>query len=66
MKDHTCKQLVGMIMDYVIMRWDEVEEMEKLARMDSELGERLPHDVGSAMGILRYEKMGRWDSNNWV
>ena len=65
-KDHTCKQLVGMIMDYIIMHWDEVEEMEELVRRDCELGERLPNDVGSAMDILRYEKIGRWENCNWV
>jgi AbiV family abortive infection protein len=66
MKDHSCKQLVGMIMDYVIMHWDEVEELEALVRKDSSLGDRLPNDVRSAMELLRFEKIGRWESNNWV
>jgi hypothetical protein len=65
MKDHTCKQLVGMVMDYVIMHWEEVAEMEAIVRRDFELGDRLPDDVRSAMELLRFEKIGRWESGNW-
>jgi AbiV family abortive infection protein len=61
--DHACKQLLGMIMDYVIMHWDEVEELQELVRQDYESGDQLPNDVGSAMEILRYEKIGRWEGN---
>ncbi|GFE79267.1 hypothetical protein GCM10011487_12670 [Steroidobacter agaridevorans] len=61
--DHVCKQLLGMVMDYVIMHWDEVEELQELIRLDHEAGDQLPNDVGSAMDILRYEKIGRWEGN---
>jgi AbiV family abortive infection protein len=64
--DHTCKQLIGLIMDYVIMHWDEVDEMRAMLRLDHALGERLPEDIGSAMDLLRHEKIGRWESKNWV
>jgi HEPN superfamily AbiV-like protein len=64
--DHACKQLVGMIMDYIIMHWDDIEEAKALISLDFELGEALPNDVGSAMELLRYEKIGRWEANNWV
>ena len=64
--DHACKQLVGMIMDYMIMHWDDVEELRAAISNDYDLGDRLPNDVGSAMELLRYEKIGRWESNNWV
>lgn len=62
--DHACKQLLGMIMDYVIMHWDEVEDLQELIRQDRESGDQLPNDVGSAMEILRYEKIGRWEGNS--
>ena len=65
-KDHACKHLVGMIMDYVIMHWDELDEAQAMIRRDLDLGDKLPDDVGSAMELLRYEKIGRWESNNWV
>jgi hypothetical protein len=66
MNDHVCKQLVGMIMDYMIMHWEGRDELEVLLSHDSDHGDRLPNDVGSAMELLRYEKIGRWESNNWV
>jgi hypothetical protein len=63
---HACKQLVGMIMDYIIMHWENIEELHTAIRNDHELGDRLPHGVGSAMDLLRYEKIGRWESSTWV
>jgi AbiV family abortive infection protein len=64
--DHACKHLVGMIMDYMIMHWETTEELTELIRIDLDLGNNLPNDVGSALEILRYEKIGRWTANNWV
>ncbi|MDG4601343.1 MAG: hypothetical protein P9C48_01255 [Defluviicoccus sp.] len=64
--DHACKHLVGMIMDYMIMHWDDVEELKIAISNDYDLGDRFPNDVGSAMELLRYEKIGQWESNNWV
>lgn len=63
--DHACKQLVGMIMDYMIMHWDDIEELKAAIERDHDLGSSLPNDVGSAMELLRYEKIGRWESDNW-
>lgn len=64
--DHACKQLVGMIMDYIIMHWDNIDDLKVAISNDHDLGERLPNDVGSAMELLRYEKIGRWESKNWI
>lgn len=63
--DHACKHLVGMIMDYMIMHWENVEELKAIIDRDIELGNQLPNDVGSALEILRHEKISRWTSNNW-
>jgi hypothetical protein len=60
--NHACKQLVGMIMDYMIMHWDNIDELNPLIDKDYDLGDALPNDVGSAMELLRYEKIGRWES----
>jgi hypothetical protein len=65
-KDHACKHLVGMIMDYMIMHWEDIEELNALISKDLDLGDKLPDDVGSAMELLRYEKIGRWENNNWL
>lgn len=65
MNDHACKQLVGLIMDYVIMHWDEIDDLKAMIAADSEMGEKFPADVGSALELLRYEKIGRWEGKNW-
>ncbi len=63
--DHTCKHLLGMIIDYMIMHWEELEELKAIIALDASLGADFPNDVGSAIEILRYEKIGRWTANNW-
>jgi hypothetical protein len=65
MNDHTCKQLVGLIMDYVNMKWDTLEEMNEMIRADVELGDSVPPAVESAISLLRFEKVGRWESRDW-
>jgi hypothetical protein len=64
--DHVCKQLVGMIMGYLVMRWEGVDELKELIRKDFDLGDRLPSEIDSAMDLLRHEKIGRWESTRWV
>ncbi len=65
MNDHACKHLVGLVMDYVIMRWDTIEEAQRLIRADVELGDQLPDAIESAIMLLRFEKIGRWESRTW-
>jgi AbiV family abortive infection protein len=64
--DHACKHLVGMIMEYMIMYWEGMEELKAIIDRDFKLGNSLPSDVRSALEILRYEKIGRWTANNWL
>jgi hypothetical protein len=52
-------------MDYIIMRWDTIEEAMELIRADSDLGEQLPLAIESAVVLLRFEKIGRWESDSW-
>jgi AbiV family abortive infection protein len=63
--DHASKQLVGMVLDYMIMHWEELEELQAAINADVELGDRLPNDIGSALELLIYEKIGRWGGNHW-
>jgi hypothetical protein len=65
MNDHACKQLVGLIMDYVILRWETLEELQELIRADVELGDQVPSVIESAIALLRFEKIGRWESRTW-
>lgn len=64
--DHACKQLIGMIMDFMIMYWDEIDELDKMISIDSQLGDNFPDDIGSALEILRYEKVGQWEKSNII
>ncbi|MCR4269146.1 hypothetical protein [Nitratireductor sp. ZSWI3] len=67
MNDHTCKQLVGMLMDYMIMHWEELEELHRMIDEDLEMGDdHFPFEIASALDLLRYEKIARWESGNRV
>lgn len=60
MKDHICKQLVGIIMDYVIMHWDDIEELKAMIEEDWP-DDAFPAEVASAMNLLRFEKISTWE-----
>lgn len=62
MNDHVCKQLVGILMDYLVLRWVSMDELEAKVRRDFELGDLFPQDIGSALEIFAYEKDQRWQS----
>ena len=63
-RDHQCKQLVGIILDYI-----SPDTEEFLRRLDTwKLGEKqpsLPARVADAMNLLRHEKIRRWESKTW-
>lgn len=65
MNDHACKQLVGLLIEYVDPEWEELEELHGIYREEYELGDKMPLRVASALEILRYEKIERWASKNW-
>lgn len=66
LNDHRCKQLTGMIMDYMIMHWEDIDDLKAAIELDVEHGDRLPNDVGSALEILCYEKIETWTGRTWV
>ena len=64
LRDHRCKHLVVLIMDWLSPGLD-----EWLERMDLKLigtVPQIPHHVADAINILRHEKIRRWESRNWV
>lgn len=65
MNDHTCKQLVGLIIDYIVMRWDTLEELKAMVQADADIGDYVPSEIESAIALLRFEKVGRWESRAW-
>ncbi|TPK82537.1 hypothetical protein FJ936_23875 [Mesorhizobium sp. B2-4-13] len=63
MNDHSCKQLVGMLMDYMIMHWEDIEDARRMIAEDFDMGDdHFPIDIASALELLRYEKVARWET----
>lgn len=65
MNDHACKQLVGVILDYLDPEWETIEELKERLKADFDLGDRLPPAAATAVNILRHEKIRRWESLGW-
>ncbi len=65
MNDHSCKQLIGMLMDYIIMHWEDIEDARRMIAEDFDMGDdHFPIDIASALDLLRYEKVARWETGN--
>jgi AbiV family abortive infection protein len=60
-RDHTCKQLLTLVMEYLSPDHDEFHE-----RIFSKEIAPVPQRVVDAIQILRHEKIGRWDSEPWI
>lgn len=63
-RDHKCKQLVGIILDYIAPDVDEFLRRED-ARIMEKKQLQLPASVADAMNLLRHEKIRRWESESW-
>ena len=62
MQDHTCKQLLVLIMEFLNPSIDDF-----LTRIKSDSwNATFPPHVADAINIYRREKIGRWKSPNWV
>jgi AbiV family abortive infection protein len=64
-RDHKCKQLLSMIMDFMNPDFDEF--INRLNAIIEE-GEawKIPPNIADALNIFYHEKISRWQSNNWV
>jgi hypothetical protein len=60
-RDHTCKQLLCVVMDHLVP--DDDQFMERVRRYESA---QMPAKVADALNILRHEKIGRWADSHWV
>jgi hypothetical protein len=65
MRDHSCKQLLCLIMDYLSPDTEEFIERCNAVVLRREIPE-LPPQIGDAINILRHEKIGRWVAQSWV
>lgn len=64
-RDHRCKQLLCVVMEYVSPDIDEFLARGKARVLRHEVA-GLPARVADAINILRHEKIGRWVSKSWV
>lgn len=64
-RDHACKQLLCLVMDYLSPDTDEFLERCNAVVLRHEIRE-LPSRVVDAISILRHEKLGRWVERSWV
>ena len=64
-RDHKCKQLLVMVMDFLNPDWDEFMDRDDAWYADRVKG-LLPRPVADALNIFRHEKIGRWESHNWL
>lgn len=62
-RDHSCKHLVGLVMDYLHIPLDEFLEGIGLEHPPAEC--TIPRHVADALNIFCHEKLGRWKSKNW-
>ena len=61
-RDHKCKQLICVVMDFLNPDTDAFLKRFVFKGIPLDF----PPKVADAIKLLRYEKIGRWESNNWV
>lgn len=61
-RNHHCKQLVGIVLDYISPDTDDFLRRVDTWRRENKKAD-LPACVVDAMNILRHEKIRRWESN---
>jgi AbiV family abortive infection protein len=64
-RDHSCKQLLGIVMDHVNPTEERIQSRFR-AFFDRHDFPKFPKKVADAIYILRHEKIGRWVSASWV
>jgi AbiV family abortive infection protein len=60
-RNHACKHLIAIVMEYVDPQWETMEELEKIIKAEFDLQGRFPPRVSSALNILYHEKIRRGD-----
>lgn len=63
-RNHACKHLVAIVMEYIDPEWDTLEELDAILKAEFDLEGRFPPRVSSALNILYHEKIRRGDFFN--
>ena len=64
LKDHSCKQLLGVVLDFLSPNTEQWLERLSLANIGKAVV--LPGEVADAINLFRHEKIRRWQSSTWV
>ncbi|PIU22914.1 MAG: hypothetical protein COT13_05845 [Chloroflexi bacterium CG08_land_8_20_14_0_20_45_12] len=62
LRDHTCKQLFAVVMDFLEPDFD---EFIRRLKGDKSMDLRFPARISGALNIIRYEKVPRQDESAW-
>jgi len=63
-RDHSCKQLLAVVMDH--LHPDEDEFDARIHRPVDTPGPSFPRRVADAIAVFRFETIGRWESDDWT
>lgn len=62
--NHTCKQLLCVVMDYIVPDFDDwIGRIDAMMHRPEEA--QVPRKIADALNILRHEKIGRWVEHHW-
>ncbi|MFH0768817.1 MAG: AbiV family abortive infection protein, partial [Chloroflexota bacterium] len=65
-RDHHCKQLMGIVMEYLFTPWGVESLLERERRIREKFPDfLLPSKVADAINIFCHEKIARWKSSSW-
>jgi AbiV family abortive infection protein len=68
-RDHRCKQLMGIIMEYLFTPWESIDLSEREKNIKEKFPDfLLPSKVADALNIFCYEKIAKWKGSSlgWV
>jgi AbiV family abortive infection protein len=61
MRNHACKHLVAIVIEYLDPQWETIDELRALIEAEFALDGAFPKQVSSALNILYFEKIERGD-----
>lgn len=64
-KDHRCKHLIAILMEYLFTPWDELTERRKKIK-ENGFKVHLPKKVIDVLNIFCHEKISRWKFPDWM
>jgi AbiV family abortive infection protein len=66
-KNHECKQLLGLVIEFLNPSWDdfEIRMNDWKEKIEKGILQDLPDHVVDAINVFRYKKIEKWRGKNW-